>query len=112
MKELVNIAANFGCALTEGGTLSPQVEVTFILTEPSYRQDATGELERTPVLTEVRVSMTPAQLRRMARGMSKTAEEAEVMIVKALNDHAARWAAAQPAEDTEPPEGGTTNEKP
>lgn len=77
--------------------------------EPSYRQDAAGELESTRVLTDVRVSMSPAQLRRMARAMSKTAEEAEVQMAKALRDHAARWAAAQP--NIQPPQDGTTNKE-
>ena len=77
MKELLTVTANICASFNDDKTLVPQVEIAIVMSEPTYRVDAVGEVIRQREISQCRFVASPATLLKLSKLFSEFASEAE-----------------------------------
>lgn len=83
MKEVLSTARNITLAV-DGDRVLPLVEAVITVTEPHFRADGSGAIERYRVPETLRFSTTPDRMRSIATSLNHWADEADAAAEKAV----------------------------
>lgn len=83
MKEVLSTARNI-TLVVDGNHVLPVVEAVITVTEPHFRADGSGNIERFRVPETLRFSSAPDGLRVIAKSMERWADEADEAAKKAV----------------------------